>query len=146
MKLKYARSTWKTNRTICKGIMWTTIGTYFGLLIFSLLSIYNQTGFISSYYACSGLPQPDSKTGLSWMGIFVLGFLLTTITSSVAMDLFGLWKIKTLEVVQKPPPKLPMKPERTTETVDTMITDPQCKISSNILRFFLNCTKISSSN
>ena len=97
MKLKYARTSWKTNQTILKGIMWSTIGMYIGLLAFSLNSVYNQQGFLSSYYACLGLEKPVSETGLSWSGILVLGFLLITILSSVIMDLLCLWKLKSLE-------------------------------------------------
>ena len=97
MKLKYARTAWKPNKTILKGIMWSTIGMYIGLLAFCLNSVYNKQGFLSSFYACLGQETPVSETGLSWSGILVLGFLLTTIFSSVIMDFLCLWKLRTFE-------------------------------------------------
>ena len=126
MKLKYAKSSWKSNKTILKGIMWTTIGMYLGLLIFSLLSIYNKQGFISSYYACSGLPQPEAQTGLTLTGVAVLGFLLITISSSVAMDLLALWKLKSLELKpNKNEVKVPIKELPSKDTVDTIVANDQ---------------------
>ena len=70
---------------------------YIGLLAFFLNSVYNKQGFLSSFYACLGQETPISETGLSWSGILVLGFLLTTIFSSVIMDILCLWKLKTFE-------------------------------------------------
>ena len=70
---------------------------YIGLLAFCLNSVYNKQGFLSSFYACLGQEKPVSETGLSWSGILVLGFLLTTIFSSVMMDFLCLWKLRTFE-------------------------------------------------
>ena len=97
MKLKYAKTNWKSNKTILKGITWTTIGMYLGLLIFSLLCVYFQLGYLSSYYACLGQPQPLAETGLTLHGILILGFLVVTIFSSIIMDLLCLWRLKYLE-------------------------------------------------
>ena len=97
MKLKYAKTNWKSNKTILKGITWTTIGMYLGLMIFSLLCVYFRLGYLSSYYACLDLPQPLAETGLTLHGILILGFLVVTIFSSIIMDLLCLWRLKYLE-------------------------------------------------
>ena len=99
MKLKHPLSGWKPNRFVCKMIGCSVAIAYTLVLVLALYTLAFQQGqgFINNYNICTKVEDPQSKTGLAFTVVLILGSLLLAIVLSVALDIFGLWKLRQLE-------------------------------------------------
>ena len=97
MKLKNPLSGWKSNSFILKMIACYVTFTYILVLLLAIYSLVFNRAFISQFDICFKEDKPLYQGELFVIGCLVVGSLLLAIVLSVALDIFGLWKLQQIE-------------------------------------------------